>query len=318
MKKMHVLIIALIVSFMIPGCQAENNLASESAPEIISTPMTHSNMPVPTASPMPSPTPTLEPPVQILLPVELGINGSLFYGINRQDVIDIMGTPDFTSDPEQALPPEFENVDTSELYSDFLTYIKDFNGFEDAMFVFQFYHHKNKTTDKFYGLERILISIKGSEKQCEKFLAESSNIFSSLYGEAFLNLPDRVITEWVGDDEGNPDVLFYTYSDGTNKYAEIKCSKHTPYSEIAKQEDEEAYFASIQSGVTLDNYNHIKEGMAYDKVIKYLGRGKKTGETKIGGSTYVHYEWHSDSGATVRIQFEDDKVNIITLIGNLF
>lgn len=64
------------------------------------------------------------------------------------------------------------------------------------------------------------------------------------------------------------------------------------------------------SGVTMEQFNSISEGMTYDEVVKALGsEGEVQSSNEIGGIKTVMYMWKGTSlGSNMNATFQDGKM----------
>ena len=66
-----------------------------------------------------------------------------------------------------------------------------------------------------------------------------------------------------------------------------------------------------ESGVTLANYNRLKEGMSYNQVVAILGsEGKELSSSSLGGYKMVMYQWNAVNGrgANMNAVFQNGKL----------
>jgi hypothetical protein len=65
------------------------------------------------------------------------------------------------------------------------------------------------------------------------------------------------------------------------------------------------------SGVTLENYGRLRDGMSYHEVVEILGSpGTELSRTTLGGVTTVMYQWEASglarlSGGNMNAMFQD-------------
>jgi hypothetical protein len=64
------------------------------------------------------------------------------------------------------------------------------------------------------------------------------------------------------------------------------------------------------SGVTLANFNRIREGMSYQEVVSILGSpGELTASSDVAGIKTVMYQWEGESfGANMNAMFQNGKL----------
>jgi hypothetical protein len=64
------------------------------------------------------------------------------------------------------------------------------------------------------------------------------------------------------------------------------------------------------AGVTMANYNRIKNGMSYSQVVQILGKeGTELSSNDIAGIQTVMYQWDGDSwGGNMNVMFQNGKV----------
>ncbi|OYD07593.1 DUF3862 domain-containing protein [Paludifilum halophilum] len=77
--------------------------------------------------------------------------------------------------------------------------------------------------------------------------------------------------------------------------------------ETSAEEEEE----KKDSGVTLDNFQKIENGMTYDEVVEILGKeGELISEAGEGQYKTEMYQWEGDSGfgANMNVTFQNDEV----------
>ena len=67
--------------------------------------------------------------------------------------------------------------------------------------------------------------------------------------------------------------------------------------------------ALITVGLTLANYNRLKEGMTLSEVEEYLGSGTQKISNSIGEYTSELYEWRGPHGATVIVALTGGKLS---------
>ncbi|TDX48314.1 DUF3862 domain-containing protein [Orenia marismortui] len=63
------------------------------------------------------------------------------------------------------------------------------------------------------------------------------------------------------------------------------------------------------SKYTLEQFNQIKNGMSYDKVVEIVGDGGElSSETEMMGTKTSIYTWQNTSGSNMMITFQNGKV----------
>lgn len=74
--------------------------------------------------------------------------------------------------------------------------------------------------------------------------------------------------------------------------------------------------SSGADGLTMENYQKIKNGMSYQQVVELLGSGgEETRSSTIGKIELKSYKWEGDNYKRVYVNFRDDKVNSKTQTG---
>lgn len=65
-----------------------------------------------------------------------------------------------------------------------------------------------------------------------------------------------------------------------------------------------------ETGVTMEKFTSIKEGMTYEEVVKILGsEGEVTSSNEIAGIKTVMYQWKGTTlGANMNATFQDGKM----------
>lgn len=66
----------------------------------------------------------------------------------------------------------------------------------------------------------------------------------------------------------------------------------------------------MDSKITLDKYNQIKEGMTYDQVKGILGEGQITSQTKIMNIESIIYDWINKDGSNMNGTFSGGKLEM--------
>lgn len=62
-------------------------------------------------------------------------------------------------------------------------------------------------------------------------------------------------------------------------------------------------------GVTMANFNKIKNGMRYEEVVKILGKeGEVLSETEAGGYKTVMYKWDGEGFSNLNAMFQNGKL----------
>lgn len=67
---------------------------------------------------------------------------------------------------------------------------------------------------------------------------------------------------------------------------------------------------SIDSGITMDKYNQVTEGMSYEEVKAILGEGIVTSETKIMDIDSIMYSYINKNGSNANFTFSGDKLQL--------
>lgn len=74
--------------------------------------------------------------------------------------------------------------------------------------------------------------------------------------------------------------------------------------------------SSDSGGLTMENYENIKNGMTYEEVVKLLGsNGEETRSSTIGKIELKSYKWEGDDYKRIYVNFRDNKVNSKTQSG---
>jgi hypothetical protein len=67
---------------------------------------------------------------------------------------------------------------------------------------------------------------------------------------------------------------------------------------------------SMDAQITLDKYNQVKEGMAYDEVKDILGDGQILSQTKIMDMESIMYTWINKDGSNANFTFSDGSLQM--------
>lgn len=63
------------------------------------------------------------------------------------------------------------------------------------------------------------------------------------------------------------------------------------------------------SGISLTQYNQLRDGMTYAEIVNILGRaGKEVSSSSIGGSRTVMYEWSNSDYSTIMVMFDNNRI----------
>ncbi len=74
--------------------------------------------------------------------------------------------------------------------------------------------------------------------------------------------------------------------------------------------------SSDSGGLTMENYEKIKNGMTYEEVTELLGsKGEETRSSTIGKIELKSYKWEGDNYKRIYVNFRDNKVNSKTQSG---
>jgi hypothetical protein len=73
---------------------------------------------------------------------------------------------------------------------------------------------------------------------------------------------------------------------------------------------QKASSTSSSAKVTMANYNLLKTGMKYSKVVEILGKeGSEMSSSELGGIKTIMYKWDGDGfGANMNIMVQNDKL----------
>ena len=83
----------------------------------------------------------------------------------------------------------------------------------------------------------------------------------------------------------------------------------TPRPTPSSSESPDDSITTSKPGVTLDNYNKLKDDMSYSKVVEILGsEGKEISTYKVGKTKIVSYQWEGSGYAYIFANFTDDKL----------
>ena len=318
-----ILVVVLVMGVMI-GCERSiDNYSVATDTKIESTPD-------PTFASMPEPTPA---PIKVPLPYFVEIDDDIYYGMSIGDVVDIMGKPDASLNKTGSVdiyePIEYHGY-TIDGYSVILKlefyeysgeYIKKAYGLEAVSFIFE-KTTEDESLDTLNSLYPKLVEVYGNpskfssrlvldknDKYIEDGIEEAEWTDFSTY--PFINYVSCGITTTNEKYENHNGIMLAYYT----AYMKL-CNPHS-WADVAENENDTAYYASGDQGVTLANYNKIYRYMTLREVEYYLGHGEKDEyEKKIGGDTYTYYEWYGDSVGRIKIQFVNGKVSIITKTGN--
>lgn len=69
----------------------------------------------------------------------------------------------------------------------------------------------------------------------------------------------------------------------------------------------QVFLKSMDAKVTLDQYNKVRTGMAYEQVKDILGEGQLSSQTDIFGSKSEIYEWINSNGSDMNVTFRNGK-----------
>lgn len=62
------------------------------------------------------------------------------------------------------------------------------------------------------------------------------------------------------------------------------------------------------SGLSMDKYNQIKNGMSRSEVENIIGKGTELSSSSGGGYTFSSYQWKGEDYSSIVITFQNDKV----------
>lgn len=99
-----------------------------------------------------------------------------------------------------------------------------------------------------------------------------------------------------------------------------KIDTPTPTTESSPKDDSKTETTKTSSsdsgGLTMENYEKIKNGMTYDEVAELLGsKGEETRSSTIGKIELKSYKWEGDNYKRIYVNFRDDEVNSKTQSG---
>ena len=249
-----------------------------------------------------SPSPTPEPRTEVGIPEELKFcDEPLYYGMTIEEIREIFGQEE-------------------------RSYERNFHGNHHTYYIYKNIHCKGRQVElefrifnydgvvipKSYGLDAIVIRWSDvSEEQVKYVNEEIRPLMEKLYGE-----PDSIKDDgksifrlfWKAEGHDEVDIMA-KLADGPEIKIESQLAQS--WDSIGLKDEAAMYKESGKQGVTLENLNHLKEGMSFDQAEVLLGAYTAKGDRyTAGGSTYATFIWE-DGGvwdAQIEITFCDGEI----------
>ena len=254
-----------------------------------------------------SPSPTPEPRTEVGIPEELKFcDEPLYYGMTIEEIREIFG--------QEEKMYELDFYEDRKLIGQHAYYVYNNAYWKERRVGLEFrvFNYNGLVSQKSYGLDAVVVKwldLPNREEKVNFMEEELKPVIKNLYGDPDYEdtKPIRAVWRYELGQNAHDTIDMMVLADGPQ--IEFKYSLVDIWGGIGLKDEAAMYKESGKQGLTLENLNHLKEGMSYEQAEMLLGPcTEEVDRHTAGGTTYVTYVWKDDLGGYIKITLSDGEI----------